>query len=90
MDEPPRHTDNLTHRAIRPNLWMLTNHEPNEEPMPYLDEYLQTQTQLSALRWHLHYIRAVLKTEETRPNPQVTLDLIQERIEEAFKQWDGK
>ena len=90
MDDPPKHTDNLTHRANSPNVWMLTNHEPNEEPMSYLEQYLENQSKLSSLRWHLHYIRAVLEEEKADPSPQVTIDLIQERIEEAFKQWDGK
>jgi ribosome-associated translation inhibitor RaiA len=83
-------TDSLTHGAIRPNVWMLTNHEPNEETMTYLTQWLESERQKHAMQWHLHYIRAVLKTEETHPNPQVTLDLIQERIEEAFRQWDQK
>ena len=90
MDELPRRTDNLTHRAIRPNVWMLTNHEPNEGTMSYLEQYLENQSKLTSLRWHLHYIKGVLEAEKTNPSPQVTIDLIQERIEEAFKQWDGK
>lgn len=90
MDDPTKHTDNLTCRANSPKLWMLTNHEPNEEPMTYLNQWLESEDHKRAMQWHLHYIRAVLEAEKIYPNPQITLDLIQERIEEAFKQWDGK
>jgi hypothetical protein len=69
---------------------MVTNHEPNEGTMPYLEQYLETQSKLSSLRWHLHYINGVLQAEKTNPNPAITIKLIQERIEEAFSQWDGK
>lgn len=58
--------------------------------MPYLNQWLETERQKNALQWHLHYIRAVLETEKTHPNPQITLDLIQERIEEAFRQSGDK
>lgn len=58
--------------------------------MSYLEQYLESQSKLTSLRWHMHYINGVLQAEKTNPSPQVTIDLIQERIEEAFKQWDGK
>ena len=56
---------------------MVTNHEPNEGTMPYLEQYLETQSKLSSLRWHMHYINGVLQAEKTNPNPAITIKLIQ-------------
>ena len=60
-----------------------------EKHMSYLDQYLDARDKLSALRWDLFYIKSAIELAKGYPSPEITLAIVQQRIEQVLGQLDG-